>query len=98
MTGTTSHESDLSLGHSLADAAIGIALSFFRREFRRWSKDDGSLATEVDLAIEDELRSRLATARPGDAMLGEERGQTGESSRRWIADLHDQLLRLVAGM
>ena len=97
MTGTTTHESDLSLGHNLADAASGIALSFFRREFRRWSKDDGSLATEVDLAIEDELRSRLATARPGDAMLGEERGQTGESSRRWIVDGIDGTADFAAG-
>jgi len=89
--------SDLALGHRLADAAATVALSFFRGEFRSWSKTDGSLATEADLAVEDELRSRLRSERPGDAMLGEERGQTGTGSRRWIIDGIDGTVDFAAG-
>jgi histidinol-phosphatase len=77
---------DLTFAHRLADEAAAVSLSYFRRELHRWSKADGSLATEADVAVEDALRARIGQARPGDAVLGEERGETGSSSRRWIID------------
>jgi histidinol-phosphatase len=42
--------------------------------------------TEADRAVEAELRRRLAEERPADAVLGEELGTNGESTRRWIID------------
>ena len=89
--------SDLALSHRLADAAAQVSLSYFRRELRRWSKTDGSLATEADVAVEDELRARLRAERPGDAVLGEEHGQTGAGSRRWIIDGIDGTVDFAAG-
>ena len=53
-------DSDVALANQLADAARVVSLSHFRRELRRWSKSDGSLATEADVAVEDELRAKLA--------------------------------------
>jgi histidinol-phosphatase len=79
-------DSDLRLAHRLADTAGVVSLSYFRNALRRWSKSDGSLATDADIAVEDALRSTLDVERPGDAVLGEERGQTGSDGRRWIID------------
>jgi histidinol-phosphatase len=97
MTIEDSHNADLALGHRLADVAAVVSLSYFRRELRRWSKADGSLATEADVAVEDELRARLRVERPGDAVLAEERGETGSSTRRWIIDGIDGTVDFAAG-
>jgi histidinol-phosphatase len=88
---------DLNLAHRLADVAGTISLSYFRREIQQWSKGDGSLATEADLAVEDRVRALIAEARPADAMLGEERGETGSSARRWIVDAIDGTAGFAAG-
>ncbi len=90
-------QADLELAHLLADAAGVVSLGHFQRELRRWRKADGSLATEADLAVEDEVRGRLGVERPGDAVLGEERGQTGSGYRRWIIDGIDGTADFVAG-
>jgi histidinol-phosphatase len=89
----------LKLAHQLADAARAVTLSHFRREskLRQWSKSDGSLATEADLAVEDDIRARLLVQRPADAVLGEERGQTGSGTRRWIVDGIDGTVEFAAG-
>lgn len=79
-------EADLALAQRLADAAGATSRRFFGREFQRWSKADGTVATEADLAVEDEIRGTLARERPTDAVLGEERGLTGGGDRRWIVD------------
>jgi histidinol-phosphatase len=90
-------DDDLTLALQLADAASAISLSHFRRPIRRWSKTDGSLATEADLAVEDAIRTRLGVERSGDAVLGEERGQTGSANRRWIVDGIDGTVDFAAG-
>jgi histidinol-phosphatase len=90
-------DDDLALALRLADTASARSLSYFRRELQQWSKGDGSLATEADLAVEDDLRRVLAVERPEDAVLGEERGQTGESGRRWIIDGIDGTVDFAAG-
>lgn len=90
-------DDDLALALQLADTAATRSLSYFRRELRQWNKDDGSLATEADLAVEDELRSLLAASRPEDAVLGEERGGTGTGARCWIIDGVDGTVEFAAG-
>jgi histidinol-phosphatase len=91
------YQRDLELAQQLAETARAISSSYFRRELRSWSKTDGSLATEADLAVEDAIRSQLAHERPDDAMLGEERGLTGAGSRRWIIDGIDGTVDFAAG-
>jgi histidinol-phosphatase len=82
-------EADLDLALRLADAAREISLARFRGPFAKRIKADGSIVTEVDEAVEDELRRVLARERPSDAILGEERGASGAGSRRWIIDAID---------
>jgi len=55
------------------------------------TKPDLTPVTEADRAVEELIRGRLGEERPGDAVLGEEFGTTGEASpdnggRRWIVD------------
>ena len=42
--------------------------------------------TEADHAVEEAVREVLGKARPGDGVVGEEFGVTGEGARRWIID------------
>jgi histidinol-phosphatase len=90
-------ESDMALAHKLADMAAAITLSYFKQEIQRWSKSDGTLATEADLAVEDALRAQIGADRPQDAVLGEERGETGTGNRRWILDGIDGTVHFAQG-
>jgi histidinol-phosphatase len=47
--------------------------------------------------VETEVRRALATARPGDAFLGEETGELGDGSRRWVLDGIDGTAVFVVG-
>jgi len=93
----TAWAADLALAHELAAEAHRVSAAFFRQPIKRWRKSDGSLVTEADIAVEKALRARLAVARPDDAILGEEEGQTGTSSRRWILDAIDGTVDFSAG-
>lgn len=82
---------------ALAGAAVGLryfaALAVLPQEV----KSDGSVVTEADRAVEAAIREVLAEERPRDAILGEEAGQTGEASRRWLVDPIDGTALFVAG-
>jgi myo-inositol-1(or 4)-monophosphatase len=56
------------------------------------------VVTEMDRAAEGLIRNRLAAARPGDAVLGEEGGQTGAGSVRWIVDPLDGTVNYLYGL
>jgi histidinol-phosphatase len=86
---------DLHLAHQLADEAARVAMKWFGTPIERTSKPDGSIVTAADLAVEDALRAILAAERPKDAVLGEERGQTGRSERIWVIDGIDGTHRFV---
>jgi histidinol-phosphatase len=80
-------DSDLALALELADSADRLALSRFRAvDLRIDTKPDLTPVTETDHAVEESLRAQLARARPGDAVVGEEQGTTGDGDRRWIVD------------
>jgi histidinol-phosphatase len=77
---------DLELALRLADSADAISLPLFRTGLAVERKHDLTPVTEADRAVEAELRRLLAESRPGDAILGEEHGVTGEAARRWLLD------------
>ncbi len=97
MADMTSLEPDLGLAHTLADIARAVSMRHFRKDPQQWRKPDGSLVTEADHAVEDAVRAHIAGERPADAMLGEERGQTGVGARRWIVDAIDGTHSFAAG-
>jgi histidinol-phosphatase len=85
--------SDLEFAARLADLADELSLARFgASDLQVETKPDLSPVTEADRAIEQALRERIAAERPGDSVLGEEEGLSGESrsggtgGRRWILD------------
>ena len=65
---------DLALARQIGDMAGEIALRYFRTNVRHELKVDGSPVTEADLAVERAVLDVLASERPGDGVLSEERG------------------------
>ena len=89
---------DLALALELGDAADAISLPRFRSGLAVETKPDLTPVTEADRAVEAELRRRLATERPNDAILGEEEGTSGEGPRRWILDPIDGTRNYARGV
>jgi histidinol-phosphatase len=98
---------DLALALELADVADEITLSRFRAaDLVVETKPDLTPVSEADRAVEQALSERLATARPGDAIFGEEYGLSstgmppvdGSGERRWIVDPIDGTKGYVRGM
>ncbi|MGO8959140.1 MAG: inositol monophosphatase family protein [Streptosporangiaceae bacterium] len=57
------------------------------------------VVTEMDRAAEELIRGRLESARPGDAILGEEGGETGAGAAvRWIVDPLDGTVNYLYGL
>jgi myo-inositol-1(or 4)-monophosphatase len=82
-------------------AAGQIALSKFRTPLKTWTKGKGSPVTEVDMAVDDFLRERLAGALPDCAWLSEESADDGtrsQSNRLWIVDPIDGTRAFIAGL
>ena len=94
---------DLTLAHELADAADAITLDRFRAlDLHVETKPDLTPVSDADRAVEQAVRRRLASRRPGDAVLGEEYGQTagtaGDGPRRWVVDPIDGTKSFVRGV
>ncbi|GLW07748.1 inositol-1-monophosphatase [Microtetraspora sp. NBRC 13810] len=56
------------------------------------------VVTALDRAAEELVRDRIRTARPGDAVLGEEGGATGGGDVRWIVDPIDGTVNFLYGL
>ncbi|HWC11655.1 MAG TPA: inositol monophosphatase family protein, partial [Acidimicrobiales bacterium] len=95
---------DLALALELADEADALTLGRFRAaDLVVGTKPDLTPVSEADRAVEESLRQRLARARPGHGVLGEEMGaQAGEDgedgARRWVIDPIDGTKNYVRGV
>ena len=69
-----------------ARAAGEIAMTYYRGGFEVTIKPDNTPVTQADQEAEKAIRVILARATPGCGFLGEEFGQDGSTSRRWIID------------
>ena len=90
---------DLELARRAALAGGDVALRYAEAlaDLPHERKADGSVVTEADRAVEAAIREVLTADRPGDAILGEEGGQSGAGGRRWIIDPIDGTALFVAG-
>lgn len=80
---------DLELLLSTLREAGALALAMQARGYNHKQKKDGTFVTDVDHAVDDLLKSRMATVRPSDGWLSEETPDTPErlgKTRLWIAD------------
>jgi histidinol-phosphatase len=94
-------ETDLQLAQRAAITGAAVALPHFAAlaDLPHERKADGSVVTAADRAVESAIRDVLAAARPHDAVLGEEHGEsTGpDATRRWIVDPIDGTALFLAG-
>jgi histidinol-phosphatase len=96
---SSGHNADLALALELADAADELTMSRFQAlDLRVETKPDTTPVSDADLATEALIRERLSAARPDDAVLGEEQGDIGSGSRRWILDPIDGTKNYVRGV
>jgi myo-inositol-1(or 4)-monophosphatase len=56
------------------------------------------VVTEMDRRAEELIRARILAVRPGDAILGEEGGQTGDAPVRWVIDPIDGTVNYLYGL
>jgi myo-inositol-1(or 4)-monophosphatase len=56
------------------------------------------LVSDADVAAESAIRSVLERLRPGDSVLGEEGGATGDGELRWIVDPLDGTINFLFGI
>ena len=100
---------DLALALALADAADAISLPRFgSADLQVTAKPDLTPVSDADLAVERSIRSMLSIQRPGDAILGEEFGDSAgsdqasstvhASGRRWVLDPIDGTKNFVRGV
>jgi histidinol-phosphatase len=92
---------DLELALELAELADAITLGRFRAaDLVVETKPDLTPVSEADRDVEQAMRERLAVARPGDAVFGEEYGESEgpPAGRRWIVDPIDGTKSYVRGI
>jgi histidinol-phosphatase len=92
---------DWALGLELADACDAITLARYGApDLAVETKSDLTPVSEADRGAEQEVRSRLASVRPRDAVVGEEYGSSepGPDGRRWIVDPIDGTKNYVRGI
>lgn len=90
-------DDDLALALQLGDLAAEVALEFFHAGVDTAWKEDNTPVSEADLEVDRRLLEALLVARPEDAVLSEESGERGASSRRWILDPIDGTFNFVEG-
>jgi histidinol-phosphatase len=88
---------DLAFALELADVADAGSMKYFRKpNLVVETKADGSPVSTGDREVEDALRREIASSRPADVVLGEERG-SAVGERRWIIDPIDGTTNYVRG-
>ncbi|MBZ8176929.1 histidinol-phosphatase [Corynebacterium sp. 3HC-13] len=96
----TSYADDLAFALELADAADSLTLDRFEAsDLKVDSKPDMTPVSDADLAVEEDLRSRIKEARPFDTVVGEEFGGEVEfHGRQWVIDPIDGTKNFVRGV
>jgi histidinol-phosphatase len=90
---------DLSLALALAADADHISIDRFRAvDLEVTTKPDRTPVTDADRAVERLIRDGIESARPHDAILGEEYGTQGDSNRQWIIDPIDGTANFLRGV
>jgi myo-inositol-1(or 4)-monophosphatase len=97
---------DGSFEHQLLEIAVEAARAAGAELLARWRRpltvDSKSTptdpVTDADMAAEKAIRAVLARARPGDSILGEEEGGTGDGDLRWIVDPLDGTVNYLYGL
>ncbi|MFD3548846.1 inositol monophosphatase family protein [Streptomyces sp. NPDC058655] len=90
---------DAEVAAAAAAAGADVVRGLYGRPLARTDKGAGDFATAADVAAEKAILDVIRTARPDDAVLGEEGGQHGaaDAARRWLVDPLCGTLNYAAG-
>lgn len=91
---------ELDLLIEAAAEASEVALGFYGKDPRVWTKAGGSPVTEADIAVDEHLRKTLLGKRPGYGYLSEESDDDGTrltAARTFIVDPIDGTRSFIAG-
>jgi myo-inositol-1(or 4)-monophosphatase len=89
---------DVALEAARAAAAELLPRFGHRQAGVRSKSSPTDLVSEADVSAETAIRSVLGARRPGDAILGEEGGATGEGELRWVIDPLDGTTNFLFGV
>lgn len=93
------YSEDLALALELADVADSISLARFRAlDLHVETKPDRSPVTDADRAVELAIKEVLSAKRSDDGIVGEEFGNSGSGSRKWIIDPIDGTANYLRGV
>lgn len=93
------YQEDLALALELAEIADAISLARFRAlDLHVETKPDRSPVTDADRAVELAIKEVLAAKRPDDGIVGEEFGNSGSTTRKWIIDPIDGTANYMRGV
>lgn len=81
-----------------ARAAGKATMEWYQRDIPIERKADDSPVTIADRTAERMIREAIEKSYPGEAILGEEEGSTGESLSRWVVDPIDGTKSFVCGV
>lgn len=99
MASSDEYTDDLRLAHLIADNADSLTLSRFKApDLAVNMKADQTAVSDADRGVEEAARRTLATARPRDAVHGEEMADTGWGPRQWIIDPIDGTANYIRGV
>ena len=90
--------SDSEVAMRAALAGAEVARSRYATKSLRVTQAGVDFTTEADIESERAIRAVLSELRPGDAILGEELGASGESARRWLVDPICGTMNFAAGV
>ena len=95
----TELEAWLAFALARCDEADALALGHFRRDMIIETKPDRTFVTEVDQAIERQIRDRIAAEYPDHGVVGEEYGtDPGQGRVRWYVDPIDGTHNFMRGV
>lgn len=90
---------DLKVALELADVADAISIARFRAlDLHVETKPDRSPVTDADRAVEKAIKAVLEQKRPEDGIVGEEFGNSGSTTRKWIIDPIDGTANFMRGV
>ena len=99
MTGNAGPDGLAALARAVAEEAAALLLS--RHGSARIVQTKSSptdVVTQMDRAAEELIRREILAVRPGDAILGEEGGERGDGTVRWIVDPLDGTVNYLYGL
>lgn len=102
--GAPDPEALLALARAAAEEAAGMLAArrppgpLGRPEVASTKSSPTDVVTEMDRAAEAMIAERIRSERPGDAILGEEGGESGHGRVRWIVDPLDGTVNYLYGL